>query len=139
LDVTAVNAYAVYLHDLKASGAQEKPMSRKTFITRIAQGLMGPVRKTPTVGKKRKAEEVEVEEGKWYCPGEKYAQIEGEGRKVNEKTRQKTKRKRACKLCDVKTKKRKQGRCECLGCGWAFHDRCFREWHDEYATCIKIE
>ena len=97
-----MNAYAVYLHDHKASGAEEQPMSRKIFITRIAQDLMGPVQNAAEVSKKRKAEEMEVEEGKWYCPGEKYSVIAGEGKKVNRKTGKPTATKLQCQLCIVK-------------------------------------
>ena len=139
LDVAYVNAYTVYLHDQKASGAKEEPLSRKIFITRIAQDLMGPVQNAAAVGKKRKAEELEVEEGKWYCPGEKFSVIAGEGKKINKRTGKRTARKLQCQLCIVKGVPNKpQGRYECLGCGYAFHDKCFREAHDEYVTCVKI-
>ena len=72
------------------------------------------------------------------CPGEKFSVIAGEGKKVNRKTGKPTATKRDCKLCKVKTGKRMQGRYECLGCGFAFHDKCFRHAHDEYVTCVKI-
>ena len=33
---------------------------------------------------------------------------------------------------------RKQARYECKGCGFAFHDKCFRQWHDEYVTDLEV-
>lgn len=132
-----MNAYAVYLHDFKASGAEGNPLSKKTFITRIAQQLMGP-RPDSVPGTKRKAAQMEVEgEEKWVCAGEKFNVIEGEGKKQN-KHGKKTRRKIDCKLCKVKCGKRKQARYECKGCGFAFHDKCFRQWHDEYVTDLEV-
>lgn len=111
-------------------------MDRKVFITRIAQELMGPP-PSAVPYKKRKWTAEEMEEGKWFCPGQQFSMITGEGKKAN-KHGKKTPKKLDCRLCKVKLNKNKQGRCMCKGCGQPFHVNCFEEWHDKYVTDLKI-
>ena len=130
LDIAYVNAYAVYVSDFEAKkkDAKEKPLSRKAFITRIAKKLMGEPPKTVPAKKKRRKVEGEEEEDKWVCQGQDICKIVAEGKQL------KNAKKTDCMFCKVTSNKRKQGRFECKGCGFALHGKCIKQWHEEHTV-----
>ena len=120
LDNAVLNAYTLYECDLRDAGINRNKLTRRQFIIKVAEGLLGHMQCKPS--KKRRRSDENGRGEPVICGG---VMPIIQDKKLN------------CINCYHTLNKQLQVKLACKGCDKPLHIGCFEKWHGEHWIVIQ--
>ena len=120
LDNAVLNAYTLYEYDFRDAGIDRKKLTRRRFIIKVAEVLLGHMQSKPS--KKRRKSDENGRGKPVFCGG---VMPIIHDKKLN------------CVHCYQTLKKQLQVRLACKGCDKPLHMGCFEKWHQDHCVVLQ--